>query len=380
MFELANIVAEIKKITFLEYIVFFITAFFLFRFLISFINFIYRPLHKFNFFSKDITVSVLIPARNEENNLPAILNDLKLQTYKKLEIIIYNDKSTDNTLKIAQNLKKTDSRIKIINGKDLPKNWLGKNFACYNLAKNATGKYLIFIDADVRLKPKLIEKTLWFVHKKNLALLSIFPYQVTKTFSEKITVPIMNFILLTLLALPSLAFRYLFKSLSAANGQFMFFNAKIYKKFNPHFLMKNKKAEDISIARFYKKKRQKIRCLANLNEISCRMYTSYNEAVNGFSKNVVNMLGGNYLFAFLFFLFSAFGLLFLAFTNYKLFFISLLFNILSHFFVSNITNKNFFENILLSFIQVPVLAHILALSVIKKIKKQNKWKGRNIYS
>ncbi len=380
MFELTEIIEKIKQLSLLDYLTFFVFAFFIMRFLVSFVNFIYNPLKSYVKGAYNYKISVLIPARNEEKNLPKILDDLLNQTYQNFEIIVYDDNSIDETRNIIKKYNTIDSRIKYKIGEELPEKWLGKNYACYNLATEATGDYYVFIDADVRLETQMLEKSVWFAVSKKLALFSVYPQQITLTKGEILTVPLMNFILLTLLALPSLAFRWFFKSLSAANGQFMFFEAQTYRKFQPHKLMKLQKAEDISIARFYKKKRQRIRCLANLSDIKCRMYESYKEATDGFSKNIVNILGGNYVFASIFLIVSAFGLIFLFFNNIVLFLISLFANILSHFFVSRISKRSFFYDIFLSFVRIPVLANILIISIIKRIKKDNKWKGRNIYS
>src|SRR5690606_28081384 len=134
----------------------------------------------------------------------------------------------------------------------LPKGWLGKNNACHNLAQHAKGKYLLFLDADVRVGDSIIKNTVSFTKKHKLGLLSIFPMQIMETLGEQSTVPNMNYILLSLL--PLLLVRNTnFSSLAAANGQFMHFHAEIYPQTLPHQRMKNSKVEDIKIARFYKK-------------------------------------------------------------------------------------------------------------------------------
>lgn len=379
MSEKTEVIEKIMQLSINDYLAIIISLFFSLRFIISFINYFYRPLKRASLNDKSKLISVLIPARNEEKNIGNLLRNLIDQTYKNLEIIVYNDMSEDSTADIVNKMKAKDDRIKIINGKELEKNWLGKNYACYKLAKEAKGEYYIFIDADVILEPKLVEYTSKYVNENKLALLSIFPNQIMKSRGEKIVVPIMNFILLSLLPLPLLKIRNFFKSLSAANGQFMFFNAGVYEKYQPHKLMKNNSTEDISIARLLKAKKEKIRCLANVIEIKCRMYNSFQESANGFSKNIINMLMGNYTFAIIFFLFSAFGLIFLAAYNLKLFIIVFILNLLSHYFISKTSNINLIVQTIFSVPRIFALAYIIYLSIIKKIKKENQWKGRNIY-
>ena len=94
-------------------------------------------------------VSVLIPARNEEKNIGLMLDDLLSQDYGNLEIIVFNDQSDDSTDKIVTEYTISDRRVRLINSPGLPQGWLGKNFACYSMATEATGSFFLFLDADV---------------------------------------------------------------------------------------------------------------------------------------------------------------------------------------------------------------------------------------
>jgi len=133
--------------------------------LVALVNLIFsQPFHQQES-SYNPLVSVLIPARNEENNIAVILTDLQQLQYKNLEIIVFNDQSEDKTPEIVQEFAKKDLRIKLINSTGLPAGWLGKNHACYSLAKIATGDYFLFIDADVRVFSKIISETVAFSEK-----------------------------------------------------------------------------------------------------------------------------------------------------------------------------------------------------------------------
>jgi len=134
-------------------------------------------------------VSVLIPVRNEENNIGNILQDLLNQEYKDIEIIVFDDQSEDKTGEIVKGLSASESRIRLILSEGLPEGWLGKNHACHSLSKYAKGDYLLFLDADVRIKNNTIGKAVAFAKKHELSLISIFPKQVIKTNGEKMTVP-----------------------------------------------------------------------------------------------------------------------------------------------------------------------------------------------
>ena len=94
------------------------------------------------------SVSVIIPARNEEHNLPTLLRSLASQPAKPREIIVVDDGSTDRTAEIARQLGAT-----VIASQPLPDGWRGKTWACHQGAQAATGELLLFLDADTWFEP-----------------------------------------------------------------------------------------------------------------------------------------------------------------------------------------------------------------------------------
>jgi len=360
------------------YLSYFIIIFLIIQFIVSLINLIFNQKIENSKSNFDGLVSVLIPARNEEQNIATILTDLQNQNYQNIEILVFNDQSTDKTEDIVKQFSENDKRIKVINSTGLPDNWLGKNFGCYSLAKIAKGEYFLFLDADVRVYKNIIINTIQKAEQKNLGLLSIFPKQIMLSLGEKITIPNMNFILLTLLPL-ILVYKSKFQSLSAANGQFMLFNSKIYKLMQPHEKMKSKKVEDIEIARFYKQNNIKIACLTGNNSISCRMYQNFGEATNGFSKNVLMFFGNSFFVALFFWLITSFGFIIIYFNfDLKIFLLYLFITILTRIFVSITSKQNIFTNLILAIPQQISLGIFIFKALINKQKKQFKWKGRNI--
>ncbi|MGQ9820133.1 MAG: glycosyltransferase family 2 protein [Candidatus Kapaibacteriales bacterium] len=323
-------------------------------------------------------ISVLIPARNEEKNIAFLLSDLQNTKFSNLEIIVFDDESTDNTSKIIEKFAKQDNRISMIRSKGLPSGWLGKTYACYQLAQKASGQYLLFLDADTRINGNIIPKTVAYLKKHQLKLLSVFPVQIQKSFGEKISVPVMNYILLTLLPLIFVRVSP-FASHAAANGQFMLFDADTYKQLQPHQLFKDFAAEDIAIARFYKRMKLKIACITGEKNIQCRMYQSYNEAIHGFSKNVFMFFGNMPVLALLFWIFSTLGFIpvLLAYPQYLLvYFLVLLLIVILYSFVSM---QNIGLNILLFPFQMFFLLSIIVNAFLTRKKKTLKWKERNIY-
>jgi len=323
-------------------------------------------------------VSVLIPARNEELNIEYILTDLQKQEYKNVEILVFDDHSTDRTSEIVRQFTKQDNRIRLIESGGLPPGWLGKNHACHELSKQAKGEYFLFVDADVRLSKNIIIQSVATSEKHNLGLLSIFPIQEMQTFGERITVPNMNFILLSLLPL-ILVRKTKYKSLTAANGQFMLFKAANYQSVWPHKKMKGNKVEDMEIARYYKELNISIACITGDERISCRMYTGFNKAVDGFSKNVISFFGDSFVLAILFWLITTFGFIavYLG-AGTCLLIIYLILFVVIRILISYISRQNVFLNILLIIPQQLSLGFILLKAVLCKLKKEYQWKGRNI--
>jgi glycosyltransferase involved in cell wall biosynthesis len=352
--------------------------FFGIRFLIALSNLLFSPVLKNQRPKNEPLVSVLIPARNEEQNIGNLLNDLQNQSYLNIEVSVFNDQSTDRTEEIIENYIKTDSRFHLLNSEGLPAGWLGKNNACHKLAQNATGDYLLFLDADVRVKSGLIESALAQMQKYQLKLLSIFPKQEMKTLAEKITVPVMNSILLSLL--PMILTRESSRpSLAAANGQFMLFEKKTYIDIQPHKEVKNQLVEDILIARLYKTNKLKMQCMTGNETIRCRMYQNLNDALHGFSRSVAEFFGGSHLAAFLYWLFGTFGVFAVIF-GLPILFSFIVFALITGiiFFVSVASRQPFWQNLLLAIPRQLLLGVIVFLSFRNKKLKKTQWKGRSI--
>ncbi|HZH72628.1 MAG TPA: glycosyltransferase [Mariniphaga sp.] len=357
-----------------------IMAFTLIQFVVALTNYIFRKSLFEDHISEEDLVSVLIPARNEEINLPSLLSDLQKQDYKNLEIVVFDDQSTDRTKEIVTEFSRRNKRIKYYYSDALPSGWLGKNYACHLLSTIAQGNYYLFLDADVRIGNRLISSTLTYLNTHKLKLLSIFPLQRMETFGEKITVPNMNYILLTLLPL-ILIRKTQPPSLSAANGQFMLFEASTYQKVQPHKAAKDKKAEDIEISRLYKIMKERIACITGNHEISCRMYTGLQEAISGFSKNVVMFFGNSFILAILFWLVTTFGfIVILIGLTARLFLIYVLLFLVTRMLVSITSRQPVVQNLLLIIPQQITLGMMLLKALNNHRTKNYEWKGRSIYS
>lgn len=360
------------------YFAYFIMIFAGLQLLIALLNVVFRVNYGSYKTTADHLISVIIPVRNESGKIENLLNDLTQQCYRNLEIIVVDDDSEDNSREIVTEKAVADSRIQLISS-GLPDSfWLGKNHACYRGAKAAKGKYLFFLDADVRLKPEAISSITGYFEKKRPVFLSVFPKQILENRGVKKVIPIMNYILLSLLPL-FLVRRSGFSSISAANGQFMFFDTDIYRAFEPHKRFKHEKVEDIQIARFLKKKKMKIACLTGNDDISCRMYDNYEEAMEGFSKNVAAFFGNSYLLAIIFWLITFTGIIWIM-TFLPWFYtpIYILITAGTRIFISITSRQKVADNILLHYTQLYNLGLLIKRSIKHKRNKTYQWKGRNI--
>ncbi len=362
----------------MAYIIWFILGFALLRLVIAVTNYLsdYHPKDKG--LDSSPMLSVLIPARNEEQNIGTVLDDLLVQDYQNIEILVYDDLSDDNTAAIVKTKSALDSRIKYLSGIPLPEGWNGKNHACHRLSAKAQGDYLLFVDADVRIGSGLFKNTLSMAEKHHLQLLSIFPKQEMNSFGEKTTVPVMNWILTSLLPLP-LVLHSKKPSLAAANGQFMLFEKMHYKNHQWHQTLRKEKVEDIAIMKAIKSKGFRGQTLLGDDSARCRMYSGYSEAISGFSKNVNAYFGNNFLLSTVFLLLTTLGFLpFLIAAEYKLLSIYLVIVVLIRAFTSLASRQNAVMNLLLAPLQQIAFSHMVLSSITKTLKKSHTWKGRKV--
>ena len=352
--------------------------FLILRFTVTLFNFLSNP--KLQRISKpyQYKVSVLIPARNEAEDILTLLQSIHQQGYQNYEVIILDDNSTDGTYTTCEAFAAQHPKFKVIKGNPLPVGWLGKNYACYQLAQQATGGYYLFLDADEKVYPGLINSALHRMQLRRLSLLSLFTNQEMHTTGEKLVVPLMHYILLNLLPLRLV---YLVKSaaVAAASGQFMLFEAKQYQDYQWHQLVKNKVVEDVEIMKLVKAARLNGEALLANGMISCRMYKGFNQAIDGFGKNFLAAF--NYkIIGFLFYLALIIGGPVVVIMTMNLNFIFMMAGliVLSRIMISLSAGQNAVRNILLHPVQMLSLLLIGITSIQKHFTKTTLWKGRKI--
>ncbi|MEE4310848.1 MAG: glycosyltransferase [candidate division KSB1 bacterium] len=238
------------------------------------------------------SVSILVPARNEENNIAECLDGLLSQDYPNFNITVLDDHSEDDTAAIVKKYVQENDRVQYIQGEQLPQEWTGKNWACHQLGRKASGEILVFTDADNRHAPYALSNTVAYMEQYHLGMISAFPEQETVTLAEKLIVPIMD--LFVYGTLPLWATYYSsHASLAAANGQWICFTRKAYETLGGHETVKMELVEDTQLSRIAKKRGIRTLTVAGTGAVYCRMYQNVNEVWEGFSKNFYGLTGYN---------------------------------------------------------------------------------------
>ncbi|MCE5228557.1 glycosyltransferase family 2 protein [bacterium] len=230
------------------------------------------------------TCSILIPARNEENNIGACLDAAMAQASPVREIIVCDDHSEDATAALARGYALRDSRIRLIEAMELPEGWCGKPFACATLAAAARCDWLLFIDADTRLATGAAERMMDEAIRKKLSLLSCWPGLVLEGFWEKTLMPMLNFVVFTLFPAPLSLLRP-DPSLGLAHGACILIRRADYEKNGGHRLVSDRLFEDTALARAWRAGGRRSLCLDGQDLVRVRMYDSLDGIWTGFQKN-----------------------------------------------------------------------------------------------
>jgi len=225
----------------------------------------------------NLSISVIIPARNEEKNLDNLFNSLNNQTVKLKEVILVDDSSTDKTPLIGKK-----HNAKVISLKSLPKGWVGKSWACYNGAKAATRDYFLFLDADTKLKNNGIENIISCM-KRYQGVISIQPYHKIKKIYENLS---LFFNIISFAGMGAFTpFQTRINPIGAF-GPCIIVRREDYYKIDGHKSIKGKVMEDIEIGKRFLKAKIPIYCLGGKGTIDFRMYPGgFREMLKGWSKS-----------------------------------------------------------------------------------------------
>lgn len=238
------------------------------------------------------SVSILVPARNEARSIETCVRSLCTQSYPKFEVIVLNDHSTDETGDILLRLQSEFPMLRTMSGKNLPRGWVGKCWACFQLSQAAKGELLLFTDADTVHSPDALRRAVRSLEETRADMLSLVPYQTLGSFWEQVIVPLVHFLIMCLLPM-----RMIWKSrntaFSFANGQFILFRRAMYEQIGGHEAVKSNIVEDVWFVKAVKRAGGKVMVFNGVDAVRCRMYHGFMEAFRGFSKNLFAGLGYN---------------------------------------------------------------------------------------
>lgn len=229
--------------------------------------------------------------RDEAATIPMAIRDLLRQTYRHFEVIVLDDDSTDGTAAAALAAAGGDPRVRVVHGDPLPGGWLGKAWACHQLGRLGRGRWLLFADADVRWQPDALAAILAHAADRRADVLAVWPTQITRTWAERLVVPLLSFAAVGYLPWP-LVHALPWRSLAAANGQCMLFRREAYQAVGGHEAVRATIIEDVALARRAKASGLSL-CLVDASGlVACRMYQSWREVRDGFAKNILAGYGG----------------------------------------------------------------------------------------
>ncbi len=254
-------------------------------------------------------VSLLIPARNEAKNLHAHLPAWLGQDYPNLEVLVIDDHSEDETWKVLQEFSNsrwvakpginpkdkatTSSQFKAMRGQALPEGWLGKNWACAQLAECAQGKILIFCDADARPETEAVTRTVSLLEKYRVGTASLIPRQILGTHAEKAVIPLLLHAS-CLVGLPLRCIPWLrWPALGVANGQWLAFTRPAYQAIGGHTAVRDHVVEDLALARLSQERGHGLVLALGAKTLTVRMYHDFRGVWEGFGKNLFILAGDN---------------------------------------------------------------------------------------
>ncbi len=325
-------------------------------------------------------ISVIIPARNEEDNLPKLLSDLNKQNKTVFEIICVNDASSDHTPDVALSYG-----AKLINVEEKPEGWVGKSWACQLGANHAQGDSLLFLDADVRLTPDAVEK-LQQTQQKHDCVISVQPYHQLEKFYEQFSL----FFNLIMVAANGVSCPFIRKNIGLF-GPVILINKDEYGSIDGHLSAKNSIVDDLSLGEKLKSEGIPFKLFLGGKDISFRMYSGgFRQLLQGWTKNFATGASKTSLpLVFMIVLWLStcisaviyFFNLISVYSHQHLIFAVLVYCIVTVELISAARHIGSFRKWFIALFPLPLTAFlaIFLVSIFKKVFGiKVKWKGRNI--
>ena len=235
-------------------------------------------------------VAILIPARNEAGNIRQAIDSILRQDHPEFTVIVLDDHSTDATADLVREAAAADSRVRLLSGAPLPPGWCGKNHALHQLAGAADAPWLLFMDADVRLQPDALRRLASLTSEDAAALTSGVPRQITRSFLERLIIPLIHFVLLGFLPLKRMR-RTTDPAAAAAVGQLMLCRRNAYIASGGHAAVAGAIHDGMALARNFRSAGFRTDIFDATPLAVCRMYDRAGDVWRGFVKNASEGLG-----------------------------------------------------------------------------------------
>lgn len=229
-------------------------------------------------------VTVIAAARNEEKNLRAALCSLLSLNYPRLQLLLVNDRSDDETGTILDEMAATDSRLEVLHISALPDGWLGKNHALWQGARKACGELLLFTDADVVMAPDTLTRAVNYLRYENLDHLSATP-QVCMPGTLLTMLGVTFGLFLGLFTRPWRA-RNPSSSCHIGIGAFNLVRASAYREVGGHQCIALRPDDDLKLGKIIKCGGFRQALVYGTGLISVEWYAGVREMILGLEKNI----------------------------------------------------------------------------------------------
>jgi chlorobactene glucosyltransferase len=248
------------------------------------------------------TVSIIIPARNEERAVAAAVGSQLAQDYPNFEVVVVNDRSTDGTGAILETLARRDPRLRIVAGSEPPPGWLGKPHALWLGARAATREILLFADADIRYDRRCLREAVSFLQERDADFLGLLPRLEAEGFWENVLLP---YVIGAYYAGPGLfANRRRPRWVALGGGAGNMIRRSAYDAIGGHEALKASVVDDVALALRTKQAGFRTCAVRAEDRVAVRVYHGFREICAGFTKNVAYLYQG-WLGPILFFLTAA---------------------------------------------------------------------------